>query len=199
MNSDRVGLYNTMPQLICSIWYAYLWYHYIKFWMITFFKYLLFLSPVVLPWDVCLLLCCHVRLIYLNLSSAYRLLCCHVKLIFCCVNIEGLSFAYRLLCCHVIIIFCFVNIEDLSLTYPLLCVTLDLSYISCVVGVLDDHSYDFTNVVYALLYINDMSQFGNINAVYKQYFGINPPTRFVATVYIMLASSFVIIQDKMRQ
>lgn len=33
------------------------------------------------------------------------------------------------------------------------------------------------NIIYVLLYVSDMSQFTNINAVYSKIFGINPPPR----------------------
>lgn len=43
--------------------------------------------------------------------------------------------------------------------------------------ILKSHGMTSANVSYALLYVSDMSQFANINAVYTKFYGINPPPR----------------------
>lgn len=56
--------------------------------------------------------------------------------------------------------------------------------------VLAAHSCGFPNLSYVLLYISDMSQFVNINAVYTTYFGINPPPRICVEAALPSTSLF---------
>ncbi len=44
-------------------------------------------------------------------------------------------------------------------------------------AVLQEAGYQFSDVVKSSIFIKDMDQFGQINAVYGQYFSSNPPAR----------------------
>lgn len=47
---------------------------------------------------------------------------------------------------------------------------------------LKNHNYDWSNVILMTVYIKNMSEFGNVNNIYKQYFSINPPPRVCVSV-----------------
>ncbi|XP_067943459.1 uncharacterized protein [Watersipora subatra] len=57
-------------------------------------------------------------------------------------------------------------------------------------GILESHKLDFSSASYVLLYISDMSLFSRINAVYKDYFGINPPPRICVEAVLPETSLF---------
>ena len=44
-------------------------------------------------------------------------------------------------------------------------------------AVLNEAGMDFSNIIKSSIFIMDMGQFGEINEVYAQYFGENPPAR----------------------
>ena len=46
---------------------------------------------------------------------------------------------------------------------------------------------DFTDVVKATVYLRDMSEFGAMNAVYREYFAADPPTRATIGVAALAA------------
>ena len=44
-------------------------------------------------------------------------------------------------------------------------------------SVMEGQGWGLSDLVIACLYVKDMDNFAQINSVYKQYFGINPPCR----------------------
>jgi len=48
---------------------------------------------------------------------------------------------------------------------------------------LKNNNYEWSNIILMTVYIKNMSEFGKVNAIYKEYFSINPPPRFVLIIY----------------
>lgn len=45
-------------------------------------------------------------------------------------------------------------------------------------AVLQKKNLSFDDIVFVNLYVSDMSEFGSVNATFKKFFKLNPPSRY---------------------